>query len=74
MTETTNKYFFFRATFDEANAPRGYIDLFIKAQREGQGEYFTNKDLLIGCQVKLGKIAKKHIWTSIFQGFVHCRI
>lgn len=42
---------YFRATFDEANPARGYIDLFLKAQKEGQGEFFTNKDLLIGCQV-----------------------
>nr|AKH03505.1 cytochrome P450 3038C1 [Paracyclopina nana] len=39
-----------KATFDESNPPRGYIDLFLKAQKEGQGEFFTNKDLLIGCQ------------------------
>ena len=42
----------FRSTYDAAT-PRGYIDLFIKAQEGGQGEYFTNQDLLTGCQVRL---------------------
>lgn len=38
-----------RATFDQSNI-RGYIDLFLQAQEEKQGHYFTDQDLLIGCQ------------------------
>ncbi len=38
-----------RSTFDASN-PRGYIDLFFKAQEDKQGHFFTDQDLLIGCQ------------------------
>ena len=40
-----------RSSFD-STSPRGYIDLFLKAQEDKQGNYFTDQDLLIGCQVK----------------------
>jgi hypothetical protein len=40
-----------RATYDVASQPRGYIDLFLQAQEDGRGQFFTNQDLVIGCQV-----------------------
>ena len=45
-------FMYYRSTYD-ASSPRGYIDLFIKAQDENLGKFFTNQDLLIGCQVSL---------------------
>ena len=46
-------YGFFRKSFNHTDASRGYIDLFLKAQKEGLGHFFTDKDLLIGCQVNI---------------------
>ena len=42
---------YYRRSIDKNN-PRGYIDLFLTAQQDGQGHFFTDKDLLIGCQVR----------------------
>lgn len=43
--------FWFRSTFDPEHT-RGYIDKFLVEQTEQRGKYFTDKDLVINCQVR----------------------
>ena len=43
-----------RLTFDEdAYEDRGYIDAFIRAQNRGEGEYFSDEQLVISIQVRI---------------------
>ena len=65
--------YFLRSTYD-ASSPRGYIDLFIKAQDENLGNFFTNQDLLIGCQVSLLEKLTKKSPKLFYLGPVYCRL